>query len=75
MRAKTPTISRDFRIFGARNGEIGAGWVKTGKVSGKEYVSLTLAHPMIGPRKVYANMGANANGEKGEYVLLWNPAA
>ncbi|GGJ49386.1 hypothetical protein CDQ92_13875 [Sphingopyxis bauzanensis] len=55
--------------------EIGAGWVRTGEASGKPYVSLTLAAPEFGPRRIYANLGraAGQDGEDG-YALIWNPA-
>jgi len=63
----------DYRIFaGEILTEIGGGWIITAKSSGKEYISLTLADPQIGPRKVYANL-APVKGKKGRYVLLWNP--
>ncbi len=54
----------DYRIF--------AGWIAQAKSSGREYISLTLADPQIGPRKIYANL-APVKGQKGRYVLLWNP--
>ncbi len=38
--------------------EIGAGWMRKGETSGKEYVSLRLAAPEFGPRKLYANLAA-----------------
>ena len=63
----------DFRIYSADGGEIGGGWTRRGKTSGKDYVSLTLAHPMIGPRKVYANLGAATGGDKNAFAILWNP--
>jgi len=62
-----------FRVYAAEGGEIGGGWVRTGKTSGKDYVSLTLAHPMIGPRKVYANLGPATGGSKDDFAILWNP--
>lgn len=63
----------DYRIFaGEIQTEIGGGWTVRAKSSGKDYVSLTLADPNIGPRKVYANL-APVKGKKGRYVLLWNP--
>ncbi len=72
---KTAEKQPDFRVFAKAGGEIGGGWSRVGKASGKPYISLTLAHPMIGPRKVYANLG-RANGKpKGEFAILWNPAA
>jgi len=63
----------DFRVFAKDGGEIGGGWTRTGKTSGKDYISLTLAHPMIGLRKVYANLGQSAGGSKDEFAILWNP--
>jgi uncharacterized protein (DUF736 family) len=52
--------------------EIGGGWLKKAKASGREYVSITLADPQIGPRKIYANL-APVKGKKGRHVILWNP--
>lgn len=70
---KTVDAQPDYRIFaGEIRTEIGSGWIVKAKSSGKEYVSLTLADPNIGPRKVYANL-APVKGKKGRYVLLWNP--
>lgn len=63
----------DFRIVDTRGQEIGGGWIKTGKVSGNEYISLTFTHPTLGTRKVYANLG-QAYGKAGdEFAILWNP--
>ncbi|WP_306253308.1 DUF736 family protein [Parvularcula sp. IMCC14364] len=65
----------DFRIYaGTGAGEIGGGWKRTGKNSGREYISLTFAHPALGPSKLYANL-APASGQDEEEVLaiLWNP--
>lgn len=63
----------DFRIYSSDGGEIGGGWSRTGKASGKEYISLTLAHPMIGPRKVYANLGQASGKSEDDFAILWNP--
>ncbi len=63
----------DFRIFaGETSTEIGGGWMRKAKSSGREYVSLTLADPQIGPRRIYANL-APVKGKKGRHVILWNP--
>ena len=63
----------DFRIFaGETSTEIGGGWLRKAKASGREYVSITLADPQIGPRKIYANL-APVKGKKGRHVILWNP--
>jgi uncharacterized protein (DUF736 family) len=35
-------------------------------------ISITLADPQIGPRKIFANL-APVKGKKGRHVILWNP--
>ena len=54
------------------NTEIGGGWMKKARASGRDYISITLADPQIGPRKIYANL-APVKGHKDRYVILWNP--
>ena len=64
----------DFRVL-HRNVEIGAGWVRKGATSGKDYVSLSLASPEFGPRKLYANLGRAAGQDDDDvYAVIWNPA-
>ena len=64
----------DFRVL-TRGYEIGAGWLRTGETSGKEYVSLSLAAPEFGPRKLYANLGRAAGTDNpDEFAVIWNPA-
>ncbi len=64
----------DFRVV-AQGVEIGAGWVRTGETSGKDYVSLSLAAPEFGPRKLYANLGrAAGQDDEDTYAVIWNPA-
>lgn len=64
----------DFRVL-AKGYEIGAGWVRTGETSGKEYVSLSLAAPEFGPRKLYANLGRAAGQDDDDtFAVIWNPA-
>ena len=70
---KTTNDQPDYRIFaGDTQSEIGGGWLRTAKASGREYVSITLSDPQIGPRKLYANL-APVKGKKGRHVILWNP--
>ena len=39
----------DYRIYaGETETEIGGGWIKTAKASGREYVSITLSEPCTG---------------------------
>ena len=71
---KTTDSQPDFRVL-TQGTEIGAGWMKKGETSGKEYVSLSLAAPEFGPKKLYANLG-KAAGQDDEhlYAVIWNPA-
>ena len=63
----------DYRIFaGDTATEIGGGWLRKAKGSGRDYISITLAGPQIGPRKIFANL-APVKGRKGRHVILWNP--
>jgi uncharacterized protein (DUF736 family) len=65
----------DFRIFaGDTATEIGGGWMRKAKQSGREYLSMTFADPAIGPRRIYANL-APVKGKEGRHVILWNPKA
>ena len=70
--AKSHDRQPDFRVYAGENTEIGGGWSRVGKASGKPYVSLTLAAPEIGPRRIYANIAPAADGLEGEMALLWN---
>jgi uncharacterized protein (DUF736 family) len=72
--AKSADNQPDFRVL-TMGYEIGAGWLRTGETSGKEYVSLSLAAPEFGPRKLYANLGRAAGQDDAEaYAVIWNPA-
>ena len=71
--AKSGDRQPDFRITASDNIEIGAGWNREGKASGKPYVSLTLATPEFGPRRLHANIAPAAGKRDNEFVLLWNP--
>ena len=72
--AKSADQQPDFRVL-TQGVEIGAGWVRMGETSGKEYVSLSLAAPEFGPRKLYANLGRAAGQDDDEaYAVIWNPA-
>ncbi len=73
--AKESDGQPDFRIFTEDRIEIGGGWNRSGKVSGKSYISLTFAAPEFGPQRIFANLG-RAAGEANENLMaiLWNPA-
>lgn len=73
-KSKSGDAQPDFRVF-SDNVEIGAGWVRTGQMSGEPYVSLSLAAPEFGPRRLYANLGRAAGQDEDDvYALIWNPA-
>ncbi len=57
--AKSAEAQPDFRVL-TQGVEIGAGWTRTGETSGRDYVSLSLAAPEFGPRRLYANLGRAA---------------
>ncbi len=72
-RAKSGDTQPDFRVL-TQGVEIGAGWLRTGETSGKEYVSLSLAAPEFGPRKLYANLGrAVGQDDEDVFAVIWNP--
>ena len=70
---KTTDSQPDFRVL-TQGTEIGAGWMKKGETSGKEYVSLSIAAPEFGPKKLYANLGKAAGQDDDSlYAVIWNP--
>lgn len=72
--AKAADNQPDFRVL-TKGFEIGAGWTRTGEISGKPYVSLSLAAPEFGPRKLYANLGRAAGQDDDDaFAVIWNPA-
>lgn len=63
----------DFRVL-SRGVEIGAGWLRIGQMSGKEYVSLSISAPEFGSKTLYANLGrAAGQADPNTYALIWNP--
>lgn len=61
----------DYRAYSG-DVEIGAGWSRHSETSGRDYVSLSLAAPEFGPRRLYANLVPSADGDD-RFVILWNP--
>lgn len=54
--------------------EIGAGWNRRAESSGRDYVSLSLAAPEFGPRRLYANLGRAVGEAEDRFAVIWNPA-
>ncbi len=72
-RSKGSESQPDYRVS-AGGVEVGAGWVRTGEVSGRDYVSLSLAAPEFGPRRLYANLGrAAGQDDEDAFAIIWNP--
>lgn len=64
----------DYRVL-AGTFELGGGWVRTGDVSGREYIRFALSAPELGDRTLYANLGRAAGQEDDDaFALIWNPA-
>lgn len=63
----------DYRVVSGET-EIGAGWLRRSEASGRDYVSLSLAAPEFGPRRLYANLGRAAGEDDARFALIWNPA-
>ena len=73
-RSKAGDVQPDYRVY-SDGVEIGAGWIRIGEASGKPFVSLTLAAPEFGPRRIYANLGrAAGQGSDDAHAIIWNPA-
>ncbi|TKV35788.1 MULTISPECIES: DUF736 domain-containing protein [Sphingobium] len=70
---KTSEVQPDFKVVAA-GAEVGAGWLRRGEMSGKDYVSLSLAAPEFGPRRLYANLGrAAGQDDEDAFAIIWNP--
>jgi uncharacterized protein (DUF736 family) len=72
-RGKSTDQQPDYRVL-SDGVEIGAGWMRHSDTSGRDYVSLSLAAPEFGPRRLYANLGQAAGGPDDRFALIWNPA-
>ena len=70
---KSAASQPDYRVL-SQGIEIGAGWIRTGQISGKEYVALSIAAPELGAKTLYANLGrAAGQTDPNVYALIWNP--
>lgn len=64
----------DYRVM-ANGVEVGAAWNRRSETSGNDYVSLALAAPEFGPRRLYANLGrASGQDDDDAFAIIWNPA-
>ncbi|MCW1429347.1 DUF736 domain-containing protein [Novosphingobium sp. JCM 18896] len=64
----------DYRVF-AGGVELGGGWIRTGEVSGNEYIRISMAAPELGNRPLFANLGRAAGQDDDDtFALIWNPS-
>lgn len=71
---KSGDTQPDYRVLSGAVG-VGAGWNRRSETSGNDYVSLSLAAPEFGPRRLYANLGRAAGQDDDEaFAIIWNPA-
>ena len=70
-RAKTSENQPDYRVL-SDGVEIGAGWVRRSEATGRDYVSMSLAAPEFGPRRLYAKLGQAAAGPEDRFAVVWN---
>jgi uncharacterized protein (DUF736 family) len=71
---KASPTQPDYRVL-SQGTEIAlhAGWIRTGQISGKEYVALSIAAPELGQKTLYANLGrAAGQTDPDVYALIWN---
>ena len=71
---KTKDNEPDYRIVSRKNGfELGAGWNRTSKSSGEEYISVSLSAPEFGT--IYGNVAPAPGDDQTKRVIIWNPAS
>src|SRR3546814_6933836 len=64
----------DYRVM-ANGVEVGAAWNRRSETTGNDYVSLSLAAPEFGPRRLYAHLvRAAAQDDDDASAIIWNPA-
>jgi len=69
---KSGDTQPDYRVSASG---VEAGWIRRGEMSGRDYVSLSLAAPEFGPRRLYANLGRAAGQDDDDaFAIIWNPA-
>jgi uncharacterized protein (DUF736 family) len=63
----------DYRVV-SDEVELGAGWNRRSESSGRDYVSLSLAAPEFGPRRIYVNLAPIGGASEDGFALIWIPA-
>lgn len=71
--SKSGESQPDYRVL-SDGVEVGAAWNRRSETSGRDYVSVSLAAPEFGPRRLYANLGRAIGSDENIFALIWNPA-
>lgn len=72
VKGKASDKHPDFNIT-SKGVEVGAGWKRNGKRSGKDYVSCQIEAPELGAKTLYFNLGKAADSEDPDaFNLIWN---
>ena len=73
-RRKAKEHEPDDRIVSRKNGfEVGAGWNRISKNTGKAYISVSLSAPEFGT--IYGNVAPAPGDDASKKVIIWNPAS
>lgn len=69
---KTSDNGPDYRVITSDGVDIGAAWIRTGRESQRDYVSLKIDDPTLA-QAIYANLGrAAGQDDDSVYALIWN---
>jgi uncharacterized protein (DUF736 family) len=68
---KSRDVQPDYKVL-VGDIEIGAGWNRRSEISGNDYVSLSIAAPEFGPRRLYANLGRAPGDDDNRFAIIWN---
>lgn len=72
VKKKASADHPDYHVYADHGVELGAGWNRKGKESGKDYTSFSFSAPELGDRPIRCNLGRAPGGGEGEYNLIWN---
>jgi uncharacterized protein (DUF736 family) len=72
-RAKPNEVRPDYRVL-ADGLEIGSGWLRRSESSGNIYVSLSIAAPVFGPRRLYLTLDQAKGQDDATFAIVWIPA-
>lgn len=69
--SKSRDVQPDYKVL-VGDIEIGAAWNRRSETTGRDYVSLSIAAPEFGPRRLYANLGRMPGEDTNRFAIIWN---